>query len=64
MQSMHILTQGGGGNTYMDLLGRGSRGTRELALVRMVCTTDHTISQVWSTYFVLRVAEVCEVCLF
>ena len=26
--------------------GAGSRGRRELALVRMVCTTDHTISHV------------------
>ena len=46
MRSMHILTQGGGGDTYMDLRGRGSRGMRELALVRMGCTTGHTISHV------------------
>ena len=29
----------------MDLRDRGSRGMRKLVQVRMVCTTDHTISQ-------------------
>ena len=49
MRSMPILTQGGVGGwgvTYMDQRGLGSCGMRELVLVRMGCSTDHTISHV------------------
>ena len=48
----------------MDIRARGFHDMRELVLVLMVCTSYHTISYAKSTYFVLRVAEVCVVCLF
>ena len=53
------------GNTYdMDLKVGRSRGKRKLALVTMGLETNHTISYIYTTYFVLRVSYVCEVCKF
>ena len=48
----------------MNIRARGFHGMREHVLVLMVCTSYHTISHAKSTYFVLRVAKVCEVCIF
>ena len=53
MQSMHVLPQGVGYTYDMDLGVRGSRGKRELALVSMGRETCHTISHVFTTYFIL-----------
>ena len=62
MQSMHFLQRGVGYTYDMDLGVRGSRGKRGLALVSMGWETGHTISHVYTTYFILGVSEVCKLC--
>ena len=57
---MHVLPQGVGLTYYMDLGVRGSRGKRDLALVSIGRDT-HTISHVYTTYFILGASEVCKV---
>ena len=64
MQSMHVLPQGVGYTYDMDLGVRELRGKRELALVCMGWKADHTISHVYTTYFILKVSDVRKVCTF
>ena len=47
------------GNTYdMDLKVGRSRGKRKLALVTMGLETNHTISHIYTTYFVLSTKSI------